>query len=228
MSVSFAAVDLGLIEYADALELQRRLVAARAAERVPDLLLLCEHPPIVTIGRSGSRDDVGHAIPAHGIPVVAIERGGEVTYHGPGQLVGYPILALNGPERDLHALLRRLEEVILCTLAAFGIAAERVPGRTGVWVGDAKVCAIGVAVRRWVTFHGFALNVHTDLRPFEWIVPCGQRDGRVASMRCLLRAPLDIAAVQAEVCAQFARVFSREMDVWTAADLAICCDGSGR
>jgi lipoate-protein ligase B len=202
-------VDLGRIAYGECLEIQRRLVPLRGAGRVPDLLLLCEHPPVVTIGRSGGREHVGEAVACHGVPVVEVERGGDVTYHGPGQLVGYPILALRGEERDLHGLLRALEEVVIRTVADFGIGAERQAGLTGVWAGKNKLCAIGVAVRRWVTLHGFALNVNVDLQPFGWIVPCGLHGHGVTSMERLLGAPQDLAAVRAAVTHHFRAVFGR-------------------
>ncbi|MBI3947882.1 MAG: lipoyl(octanoyl) transferase LipB [Armatimonadetes bacterium] len=204
-------VDLGLVPYTDAWRVQRSLVARRAAGREPDTLLLCQHPPVVTVGRSGHRAHVGPEVVANGVPVLAVERGGDVTYHGPGQLVGYPILSLEGGERDLHALLRRLEEAAIRTVAAFGIPAGRILGLTGVWVGDEKICAIGIAVRRWVTFHGFALNVEMDLRPFGWIVPCGLRDRGVTSMARALGAPVEWSAVQGEYVRHFGGVFGRAM-----------------
>jgi len=154
---------------------------------------------------------VGEEVARRGIPVVSVERGGDATYHGPGQLVGYPILALEGAERDLHQLLRKVEEAVLRGVAGFGIHGERLPGLTGVWVGKSKLCAIGVAVRRWVTLHGFALNVSVDLQPFGWIVPCGLHDYGVTSMERLLGAAPDPAAVRAAVIHSFGEVFGRSM-----------------
>ncbi|NLC58187.1 MAG: lipoyl(octanoyl) transferase LipB [Armatimonadetes bacterium] len=204
-------VDLGTIAYAEALALQRRLAAERHAGTVPDVLLLCQHPPVVTLGRSGDAAHIGAEVRRRGVPVYDVERGGDVTYHGPGQLVGYPVLALRSDERDLHGYLRGLEEVVLRTLADFGVHGERLPGLTGVWSGKNKLCAIGVAVRHWVTLHGFALNVNLDLQPFQWIVPCGLHGRGVTSLEALAARPLDFAAVQAAVVRHFGIVFSRSL-----------------
>ncbi len=204
-------VDLDLIAYPEALEIQRRLAALRHQGALPDVLLLCQHPPVITIGRSGDEGHILAQARAAGIPVHSVERGGDVTYHGPGQLVVYPILSLEGEERDLHRLLRGLEEVVLRVLAAFGLSGERVPGLTGVWIGNLKVCAMGVAVRHWVTLHGLALNVNTALAPFGWIVPCGLHGCGVTSMEQALGTPVDLAAVRAEVLRHFAIAFSRAL-----------------
>ncbi len=162
-------IDLGTREYAECWELQKRLVAERQADRIEDTLVLVEHPPVITLGRRlNSRSNILHA---GAIPVIEIERGGDVTYHGPGQLVGYPILKL--VERDLHQYLRNLEEALIGVCAHLGLEGTRKPGWTGVWIGDKKVASIGIAVRKWVTLHGFALNVSTDLRQFAAINPCG-------------------------------------------------------
>ena len=177
-----AVADLGMVPYAAALDRQRSLAEERIAGRLPDdLLLLVEHPPVVTLGR-GAR---GSSLPIapdllrrRGIEVFEIERGGDVTYHGPGQLVGYPIFDLAQHRRDLHWFLRQIEEALIAALGRFGIAGERREGYTGVWTGGAsrKVASIGIHVRQWVTWHGFALNVTTDLTPFSLIVPCGIPD----------------------------------------------------
>src|SRR6266566_2345897 len=170
-------VQAGLVPYAEALEWQRALAQARIERQVPhDLLLLLEHPPVVTLGRNSHRahvlrpDDEGR-----GIEVFEVERGGDVTFHGPGQLVGYPILDLTGHRRDLHWYLRTLDQALIAALAELGIRAERNPGYTGVWTpgGSRKIASIGVHVKQWVTWHGFALNVTTDLSHFDRIVPCG-------------------------------------------------------
>lgn len=160
---------LGRIPWQAAYELQQARLAARIRGEVPDALFLCEHDPIVTLGRR-SPDGDARDVP---FPVVAIERGGEATYHGPGQLVAYPVLELPEGRRDLHRYLRDLEQVGLDTLAAFGVEGRRRAGTTGVWIGDRKVASIGVAVRRWVTWHGMALNVTTDLTAFRSFQPCG-------------------------------------------------------
>jgi lipoate-protein ligase B len=160
---------LGRTCYEDAHELQSRCVDDRVAGRVGDLLLLTEHDPVVTVGRGASRDMVSGV----NVPVVEVERGGEATYHGPGQLVAYPILRMAPDRRDMHRYLRDLEEVVIRVLAEFGVEGRRESGLSGVWIGDKKVCSVGVAVRRWVAWHGFALNVHTDLSAFGTFQPCG-------------------------------------------------------
>jgi lipoyl(octanoyl) transferase len=164
-------IDAGLVPYAEALEWQRALAQARIERRLPhDVLLLVEHPPVVTLGRNAH---AAHLLASGDVPVFEVERGGDVTYHGPGQLVGYPILDLTGYRRDLHWYLRALEQALIDALAQLGIPAGRNPGFTGVWTRGRKIASIGVHVKQWVTWHGFALNVTTDLTAFERIVPCG-------------------------------------------------------
>jgi lipoate-protein ligase B len=164
-------IAAGRVPYREALAWQRQLAAARIERRLPhDVLLLLEHPPVITLGRA-SRG--AHVLRPEGIDVVEVERGGDVTFHGPGQLVGYPIIDLTGHRPDLHWYLRTLEQALLDALAALGVAAERRPGYTGVWTAGRKIASIGVHVKQWVTWHGFALNVSTDLASFERIVPCG-------------------------------------------------------
>ena len=168
--------DLGTMRWGAASALQEQLVGQRQRAEIGDQLLLVEHPHVVTMGRNGHLTNVlasPDVLAATGIEYYETNRGGDVTYHGPGQLVGYPIVHLNEWKRDVHAYVRALEEVVIRTLADFGLVAERVTGATGVWVGEAKVCAIGVHLSRWVTSHGFALNVTTDLQYFQYIVPCG-------------------------------------------------------
>ena len=163
---------LGRTRYAEAHALQQTLLEQRIAGAVGDLLLLTEHEPVVTVGR-GTPAEEQRVLAATGLEVVEVERGGEATYHGPGQLVAYPIVELPPERRDLHRYLRDLEEVVLGVLAEFELTGARRPGLTGVWLGEKKVCSIGVAVRRWVTWHGLALNLHTDLAPFRRFHPCG-------------------------------------------------------
>lgn len=164
-------VRAGVVPYREALEWQRTLARERIAGRLGhDLLLLLEHPPVVTLGRTA---DPAHLLGPRGVEIVEVERGGDVTFHGLGQLVGYPIFDLTGHKRDLHWYLRTLEQALITALAELGILAERNPGYTGVWTGDRKIASIGVHVKQWVTWHGFALNVTTDLAQFERIVPCG-------------------------------------------------------
>ena len=170
---SIDVIEAGLVPYGEALEWQRSLAEARIAGRLErDVLLLLQHPPVVTLGRTAR---AGHLLEPHDLPVFEVERGGDVTFHGPGQLVGYPILDLGGYRRDLHWYLRTLEQALIDALARLDIPAERKPGYTGVWTsrGTRKIASIGVHVKQWVTSHGFALNVTTDLSQFDRIVPCG-------------------------------------------------------
>jgi lipoyl(octanoyl) transferase len=179
-------IDWGVVDYAAALDRQRALVDQRIAGQIDDTLVFTEHPPVYTLGaRPGSAehlvwDDAARA--AAGIALHASNRGGDITYHGPGQVVGYPIISLQ-TSRDLHRYLRLLEEVLLRTVARLGVAAVRRAGKTGIWIEDRKLAAIGVAVRQWVTYHGFALNVDPELAHFDGIVPCGITDGSVTSLR---------------------------------------------
>jgi len=171
VSAAIDVVRLGRIPYREALELQRRLARERiAGRRDRDLLLLLEHPPVVTLGRGSHAENL---LESEGIDVVEVERGGDVTYHGPGQLVGYPIFDLKGHRQDLHWYLRTLEQALIEALALLDIPAGRNPGYTGVWTRGRKIASIGVHVKQWVTWHGFALNVTTDLGAFDRIVPCG-------------------------------------------------------
>jgi lipoate-protein ligase B len=177
MSARLGIADLGRQPYASTLELQRLLCRRRmAGELTQDLLLLVEHDPVVTLGRGTRATSLpldADELRARGLEVAEVERGGDVTYHGPGQLVGYPILQLQEHRADLHWYLRQLEAMLIAALAALGLPAERREGLTGVWTSGRKIASIGIHVKQWVTFHGFALNVATDLRPFELIVPCG-------------------------------------------------------
>jgi lipoate-protein ligase B len=198
------------MDYAAAWELQRELVAARQAGAAPDTLLLLEHPPVITLGRSGTSEHLlgsDAELERRGVSFVESDRGGDITFHGPGQIVGYAIVDLEERGRDLHRYLRDLEAVPIRALAELGIAAARVEGLTGVWVGDAKVAAIGIRVSRWVTHHGFALNVDTDLSYFDLIVPCGIADRRVTSITELLGRPVDRDEVEDELARAFAHVF---------------------
>jgi lipoate-protein ligase B len=201
------------------LELQRRLSRARMAGRVPDLLLLVEHPPVITCGR-GARPEHVLATPAElrrrGVELFAVERGGDVTYHGPGQLVGYPILDLHGYGLDVHLHLRRLERALIGALATAGIPARTWPGRTGVWVEDRKIASIGVHVARWVTWHGFALNVRTGPRDFDPIVPCGLHGVRMTSVGAELGREVAVAEMEPALVAAFGEAFGVAMAPWSA------------
>ncbi len=198
--------DLGLVPYGDALERQRALADDRIAGRLPhDTLLLLEHPPVVTLGRGTKQTSLPidpEALRRRGIDVFEIERGGDVTYHGPGQLVGYPIFDLTQHRRDLHWFLRQLEEALIAALRTLGIASERRAGYTGVWTAGRKIASIGIHVRQWVTWHGFALNVTTDLSAFDLIVPCGIPGVVMTSVEKEL--PRDGAAAPAHTGAQLA------------------------
>ncbi len=203
---------MGRIEYDRARAFEQALVEQRKQGSIPDQLLLLEHPPVVTMGRNGRRENLladEQMLARAGVDFHHADRGGDVTFHGHGQLVGYPILDLREWKRDVVAYVRALEEVLIGTLGAFGIAAGRLHGSTGVWVGDAKIAAIGVHLSRWVTSHGFALNVHTDLQYFRYIVPCGL-PRPVTSMQALgSRARLEeVAGVLVE---HFREVFGRRM-----------------
>jgi lipoyl(octanoyl) transferase len=209
---------LGLVTYADGLELQKRLVDERKANRIPDQLLLLQHPPVITLGVR-TRDDRSHVLATpevlerEGVEVFETGRGGDVTFHGPGQLVGYPIIDLNPDRRDVHRYVRDLEAVLIEMAAAFDIRAGRQPGLTGVWVGEArpeKLAAIGVRIARWITSHGFAFNVTTDLRLFDLIVPCGIADKGVTSLQRLLGREVPMAEVERAAVAAIASVFDRQ------------------
>jgi len=202
---------LGRIRYAAGLELQARLVADRQAGRIPDTLLLLEHEPVFTLGRNARRENVLFAeedLRARGFDVFESGRGGDVTYHGPGQVVGYPILDLSPDRRDVHRYVRDLEAVMIAVCADYGIEATRIAGLTGTWVGQEKIGAIGVRIARWVTSHGFALNVATDLSPFGLIVPCGIRGRGVTSLERLLGRTVAIEQAMDRVEARFAQVFT--------------------
>ena len=205
---------LGRVSYADGLDLQQRLVQERKAGTIPDQLLLLEHPPVITLGVK-ARNDRSHVLAsdavlsARGVALFESGRGGDVTYHGPGQLVGYPILDLKPDRCDVHRYVRDLEEVLIRAVAAFGVEGMRVAGLTGVWVGTDKLAAIGVRISRWITSHGFALNVGTDLAHFDLIVPCGIRERGVTSLERLLGRMVEPAAVEDAVIDAFAATFER-------------------
>ncbi|MBI3491706.1 MAG: lipoyl(octanoyl) transferase LipB [Acidobacteria bacterium] len=205
---------LGLIPYADALAMQRALVEDRRAGRIDDLLLLVEHPHVLTLGvrGDGGRSHIlatADALAAQGIDVHETGRGGDITYHGPGQIVGYPIIDLKPDRCDVHRYVRDLEDVLMRTAADYGIDAGRIDGLTGVWVGHEKLAAIGVRIGRWITSHGFAFNVTTDLEYFDLIVPCGIADRGVTSLARLLGRHVDRRDVEDRIVAHFCDVFGR-------------------
>jgi lipoyl(octanoyl) transferase len=205
---------LGTVSYAAALEIQRGHVAARKARTIPDTLLLLEHPHVYTLGRNARAENVlasRERLAALGAEVFETDRGGDVTYHGPGQLVGYPILDLTKHKRDLGWFMRSIEQVLIDTAADFGVHADRIPGCTGVWVGNAKLAAMGVHVSRWVTSHGFAFNVSPDLGYFDHIVPCGIRNKQVTSLEKLLGRRVEMDSVAERVVEHFGKVFGLEL-----------------
>jgi len=206
---------LGVTSYIDALELQKRMVEQRRAGEIEDVLLLVEHPPVLTLGvrGDGGRSHIVASeaeLSARHIDVFETGRGGDITYHGPGQIVGYPIIDLNPDRRDVHKYVRDIEEVLIRVAADYGITAGRIPGLTGVWVGDEKLAAIGVRIQRWVTSHGFALNHTTDLSHFNLIVPCGIADRGVTSLE-RLACTASRFEVEDRIAAHFAEVFRRDL-----------------
>ena len=207
-------VDLGLIPYGPACELQRQMVEARKARAIPDVLLLCEHPHVITLGRNGGREYLlasDRRLAEMNVELHPTNRGGDITYHGPGQIVGYPILDLTEHQRDVRWYVEQLEEVMIRTSADFGLAAHCVKGQHGVWIdasaGEEKLGALGVHLSRWVTSHGFAYNVSTDLRYFDLIVPCGIADKRATSLECALGRPIAFDGVRDRIIAHFAATF---------------------
>ena len=216
-------VDLGLISYEPAFELQRALVAARKADAAPDILLLCEHPHVITLGRNGHEENLlasAHLLRQMNVEFHATDRGGDITYHGPGQIVGYPILNLAAIRRDIAWYMRQLEEVLIRASADVGVTAGRRAGMPGVWVENAgnrevdaleKIAAIGVHLSRWVTSHGFAYNVSTDLRFFDLIVPCGLQGKRATSLERLLGRTVRREEIAPRIGKHFGELFGREM-----------------
>ena len=217
--------DLGLLSWSDAYALQQRIVAARKAGTIEDVLLFCEHPHVLTLGRNASQKNLlasENILRQKNIELRETNRGGDITYHGPGQLVGYPILNLELIRRDVHWYVRTLEEAMIRSSADFGITAYRIPGKTGIWVQlpgnipEEKLAAIGVHISRWVTSHGFAFNVATDLRFFDLIIPCGIADRKATSLEKLLHRNVSLAEVKPRLTHHLAELFSlspREVSV---------------
>jgi lipoyl(octanoyl) transferase len=207
-------IDLGLISYTNGVALQRRIVEARKAQAIDDVLLFCQHPHVLTLGRNGKRENLlasEHVLRQKGVEFHASNRGGDITYHGPGQIVGYPILDLSKSKQDVHWYVRTLEEVMIRASADFGITAYRIPGKTGIWVEasphEQKLAAIGVHISRWVTSHGFAYNVSTDLRYFDLIVPCGIAERKATSLEKLLERAVSQDEVKPFLIRYFAELF---------------------
>jgi lipoyl(octanoyl) transferase len=213
MSAEVWCVRPGQVRYGESRELQKRLEAARQNGAIPDVLLLLEHPPVYTKGRRSTADELPMGedwYRMQGIEVTDTDRGGRVTYHGPGQLVGYPIVDLRAYGDDVHEYIRRMERVMIESLGEWGVKAGCIEGQTGVWVGDRKIGSIGVHVDRRVTTHGFAINVNNDLQPFEWIVPCGIEACRMTSLTRELGAEQDMGAFMNTVARVFGELYERE------------------
>jgi lipoyl(octanoyl) transferase len=226
-------VDAGLIGYTASLELQRRLVDARKSGAVPDVLLFCEHPHVITLGRNGKMEHLraGDRLLAQmSVEFQPTDRGGDITYHGPGQIVGYPIVDLTQHRRDVRWYVEQLEETMIRATADFGVRAARAEGRHGIWaesnVGEEKLAALGVRLSRWITSHGFAYNVSTDLRYFDLIVPCGITDRRATSLERILGRAIRGEEVRRRLAFHFGEVFEREMVFVTPGQLEEAVAGS--
>jgi len=201
--------DLGRRDYLDVLDIQHNLLDLRGKNAIPDSLILVEHDSVFTVGKSIAREELPNNI--NGIPVIQIERGGQWTYHGPGQLVGYPILNLESRNRDIHGFIRNLEEILILALKEFEISAERNPLQAGVWVKGKKIASIGAAIRKWLTFHGFALNVNVDLSYFSMITPCGLPSSTMTSMNFLLQHDLNFRDVKFSIIRMFQNTFQLKL-----------------
>ncbi len=207
-------IDIDLIDYQRSWDFQREFVATKVKSDIPDILMLLEHNPVITLGRRGNRHHIvasPEILNAEGIPIYHVERGGEVTYHGPGQIVGYPILNLRNWRRDVSRYIFNLEEILIRALGDFGIEGTRNRLNRGVWVGDSKIGSIGVAIRRWITYHGFSLNVSPNMTHYDFITPCGLKGIEVTSMRRLLGKEPDHRRVRDGILRHFQRVFEMEL-----------------
>jgi lipoate-protein ligase B len=216
MREQLAIVELGTVEYQRAHALQQTLVAARLRDQIGDTLLVLEHPHVYTLGRGA--DEKFILTPHPEVPVIRVSRGGQVTYHGPGQVVAYPILKLEGPARDVGRYLRQLEQVMIEALAEHGVCAGRRDRLTGVWIGARKIASIGVGIRRWVTYHGLALNLRTDLSYFDSIVPCGIEGCQMTSLARLGRKDVSMAEFTNSLCENFRRIFGYANLTYPSAD----------
>lgn len=224
--------DLGLISWSDAYALQQRVVAARKAGEIDDVFLLCEHSHVITLGRNANRANLlasEHVLRQKGVELQSTNRGGDITYHGPGQIVGYPIVNLSGIKRDVAWYVRALEEAMIRATADFGVNAFRVPGKTGIWVkagtSEEKLAAIGVHISRWVTSHGFAFNVSTDLRYFDLIIPCGISDRKATSLEKLLSRRVPLEEVKPRLIRHLADLFSRTPQPISREELLVALAG---
>ncbi len=224
-------LEFGRVDYPTALELQENVVKSRLLGRGEDVLILLEHSPVITIGRGGGSEDILvplETLERMGVKIYQVPRGGRVTYHGPGQLVGYPCLDLRRYGKDVHGYLRLLEEVLIRVLDGYNVKARRVTGHAGVWVGGKKIAAIGIHVRRWITSHGFALNVSTDLGYFDMIVPCGVKNRAVTSLEQLLGRTLDMKEVRQRLVECWCDVFKVQIQPVDLQVLETWIQGSSR
>ncbi len=214
MAAKLDIINLGSLNYKKAFELQLELLDKRLNNEINDSLVLVEHPPVLTIGTSGTKDNIlvsEDFLNKMGVEVYQTNRGGDITYHGPGQLVGYPILNLKNHKQDLHWLLRSYEEIFIRLLQDYGVKAERIKGLTGVWVGKEKIAAIGVAVRHWITYHGFAFNINPNLEHFSYIIPCGLKERGVTSLEKILGSEFKRDEVIKKTIKYFAEIFQLEV-----------------
>jgi lipoate-protein ligase B len=219
-----AVYQPGVMDYEDAYRLQKQLLEERLDGRIPDTLLLLEHPPTITVGKSGKLENIlasPEELAQKGVSLVFIDRGGDVTYHGPGQLVGYPIFDLRGWEKDIHRYIHNLEETIIRTLKDFYIESGRDKNHPGVWVGNREIAAIGLRLKKWITMHGFALNVNTELEHFSLINPCGFSDRTATSISRLLGREVALEAVTERLLAHFAEIFCIDIDITSKANTLI-------
>jgi lipoyl(octanoyl) transferase len=209
-------LNLGVVNYAEGLAIQREMVESRKHNEVSDSLLLVEHSHVITLGRSGNLAHLlasAEILRQQGIDYYESDRGGDITYHGPGQLVAYPIMDLRCWHRDIHLYMRNLEECVMQLLTGYGIQSHRIPGSTGVWVGDEKIAAMGVRTSQWITSHGLALNINTNLSFFSFIIPCGLAKRGVTSLAKLLGRDLAMAEIKEQFCNHFGRIFERTMHI---------------
>ena len=207
-------LDLDRKDYKETWDLQRAIHEKRVNNRVPNTLILVEHSPVITMGKSGQQDNVlfpVHLLAEKGVDFYHIERGGDATYHGPGQLVGYPIFNVRDGLAGIKPFISKIEESIIATLADFGIKAEKREKMIGVWTEKGKICSVGVAVKRWVSFHGFALNVNTDLAYFNLIVPCGLKNVEMTSMQQILGREISMDEVKKSIIIKFGKVFNQDI-----------------
>ena len=207
---TFDYCDLGLVDYKEAWDLQKKIFELRRGNQIPDTFFMLQHPHTYTLGKVADKSNLlssEEQLKDAGVSVYEIDRGGDITYHGPGQIVGYPIISLSGWKEDTHLYLRSLEEIIIQTLSSYGIESGRNPKYTGVWIGDRKIAAIGIKVSRWITMHGFAFNINTDLSFFNGIIPCGIKEKEVTSLQKELGREIDIDEVKNILIEKFTEVF---------------------